>query len=404
MTGKHIIAATLASGLLLGGFWEQAFAQTPTAPTVQEVKLEENRNPATEEQNMVSGQIAKEETKQDTGSEKVKSDLQPETEKKYPITIAVEGQTDVVEFRDDRDGFRVWVPAELTVYPLGINPVAVFRGENTATGLRLAIDASAIDNKGPLMPFQVEEFRSDFIRLVKNSVKESANDKKISLCKEEEINGRKAVHVVSTNLTADGKRRFLRDEYVFVTQNRMFVVMYMMDEKLYLRYSAKIPEWMQSVEISQVWKKINIKGTSFATEVPASCIDLKDPTELKKTMEIYGNESIMIGLVASPREQSAFMPESLKGLTTQEQGSILEGLREKLAADTKDSATGYKGEFTEANGIVCVKGTYEVNGSRNESYTFVKDGKVIELGFVYKGEQEKAVRPVIVHAVDKLSL
>ena len=98
------------------------------------------------------------------------------------------------------------------------------------------------------------------------------------------------------------------------------------------------------------------------------------------------------------------MPESLQGLTTQEQGSILEGLREKLAADTKDSATGYKGEFTEANGIVCVKGTYEVNGSRNESYTFVKDGKVIELGFVYKGEQEKAVRPVIVHAVDKLSL
>ena len=34
----------------------------------------------------------------------------------------------------------------------------------------------------------------------------------------------------------------------------------------------------------------------------------------------------------------------------------------------------------------------------------LKDGKVIELGFVYKGEQEKAVRPVIVHAVDKLSL
>ena len=56
------------------------------------------------------------------------------------------------------------------------------------------------------------------------------------------------------------------------------------------------------------------------------------------------------------------------------------------------------------NGAACVKASYEVNGSRNESYTFVKDGKVIELGFVYKGEQEQAIRPVIAHAVEKLSL
>ena len=35
---------------------------------------------------------------------------------------------------------------------------------------------------------------------------------------------------------------------------------------------------------------------------------------------------------------------------------------------------------------------------------YVKDGKVIELGFVFKGENEKAVRPVIDHAVEKLEL
>ena len=33
-----------------------------------------------------------------------------------------------------------------------------------------------------------------------------------------------------------------------------------------------------------------------------------------------------------------------------------------------------------------------------------KDGKVIELGFVFKGENEKAVRPVIAHAVEKLEM
>ncbi len=327
-----------------------------------------------------------------------------EAEKSWPKTLPVEGRTDVTCFSDEKDGLQLYVPAELTVYPLGINPVAVFRGENTATGLRLAIDASAIDNKGPLMPFQVDEFRNDFIRMVKSSVKESANDKKISLCKEEEINGNKAVHVISTNLTTDGKRRLLRDEYVFVTQNRMFVIMYMMDEKTYPQYSTKIPEWMQSVKISQVWKKINIKDTAFGTEVPASCIDLKDPTELEKTMEIYGNESIMIGLVSTPREQAAFMPENLSGLSPQQQAVVLEGLQKKLAADTKDAATGYRGEFTQVNGAACVKASYEVNGSRNESYTFVKDGKIIELGFVYKGEQEQAIRPVIAHAVEKLSL
>ena len=121
-------------------------------------------------------------------------------------------------------------------------------------------------------------------------------------------------------------------------------------------------------------------------------------------MEVYGNESIMVGLVSYPCEQLAFMPESFAGLQQAEKAAVLEGLKQKLAADTKDAAKNYKGEFAVQNGRDCVKATYEVNGSKNESYTFVKDGKVIELGFVFKGENEKAVRPVIDHAVEKLEL
>ena len=327
-----------------------------------------------------------------------------ETEKQFPVTEPVEGRQDVVAFTDAKNGFRVFVPAELQLYPLGINPVAVLRGENMEKGLRLAIDASAIDGKGPLMPFQVEDFRKDFLRLVKSSVKDSANAKKILTNEEVELAGQKAVHVVSTTLTTDGKRRLLRDEYVFVTRNRMFVVMYMMDEKLYPQYQARIPEWMESVQISQVWKKISIAGTTFAIEVPASCINLKEPEETERTMEVYGNESIMVGLVSYPREQFGFMPETLAGLQQVEKTAVLEGLKQKLAADTKDTATNYKGEFAVLDGRDCVKATYEVNGSQNESYTFVKDGKVIELGFVYRGENEKAVRQVIGHAVEKLEL
>ena len=327
-----------------------------------------------------------------------------EAEKQFPVTEAVADRQDVVAFTDVKNGFRVNVPAELQLYPLGINPVAVLRGENTAKGVRLAIDASAIDGKGPLMPFQVEAFREDFLRLVKSSVKDSANAKKILTSGEVELASQKAVHVVSTTLTTDGKRRLLRDEYVFVTQNRMFVVMYMMDETLYPEYKDRIPEWMESVQISQVWKKISIAGTNLATEVPASCIDLKEPTETERTMEVYGNESIMVGLVSSPAESFGFMPGTLSGLQQADKAAVLDGLKQKLAADTKDAAKDYKGEFTVVNGRDCVKATYEVNGSKNESYTFVKDGKVIELGFVFKGENEKAVRPVIEHAVEKLEL
>ena len=327
-----------------------------------------------------------------------------ETEKQFPQTEAVEGRDDVVAFTDTKNGFRVYVPAELQLYPLGINPVAVLRGENAAKGLRLAIDASAIDGKGPLMPFQVEAFREDFLKLVKSSVKDSANAKKILTSGEVELAGQKAVHVVSTTLTTDGKRRLLRDEYVFVTQNRMFVVMYMMDEKLYPQYENRIPEWMESVQISQVWKKVTIAGTTITTEVPASCIDLKEPTEAERTMEVYGNESIMVGLVSSPAVLFSFMPGTLSGLQQADKAAVLEGLKQKLAADTKDEAKNYKGEFAVLGGRDCVKATYEVNGSKNESYTFVKDGKVIELGFVFKGENEKAIRPVIDHAVEKLEL
>ncbi|MBQ9572705.1 MAG: hypothetical protein IJR22_04855 [Acidaminococcaceae bacterium] len=327
-----------------------------------------------------------------------------EAEKQFPVTEAVADRQDVVAFTDAKNGFRVNIPAELQLYPLGINPVAVLRGENTAKGVRLAIDASAIDGKGPLMPFQVEAFREDFLRLVKSSVKDSANAKKILTSGEVELAGNKAVHVVSTTLTTDGKRRLLRDEYVFVTQNRMFVVMYMMDETRYPQYKDRIPEWMESVQISQVWKKISIAGTNLATEVPASCIDLKEPTETERTMEVYGNESIMVGLVSSPAESFGFMPGTLSGLQQADKAAVLDGLKQKLAADTKEAAKDYKGEFAVVNGRDCVKATYEVNGSKNESYTFVKDGKVIELGFVFKGENEKAVRPVIDHAVEKLEL
>ena len=327
-----------------------------------------------------------------------------ETEKKYPITEPVTGRDDVVAFTDAGNGFRVNIPAELELYPLSINPVAVLRGENKEKGLRLAVDISAIDGKGPLMPFQVDAFREDFLRLVKSSVKDSANGKKILTSGEVELAGQKAVHVISTNLTTDGKRRLLRDEYVFVTQNRMFVVMYMMDEKLYPEYQERIPEWMESVEISQVWKKIGVEGTSLATEVPASCISLKDPSEVSMTMEVYGNESIMVGLVSYPAGQFAFMPPALDNLQQTEKAAVLEGLKRKLAADTKDTAAGYKGEFVIVGGRGCVKATYEVSGSNNESYTFVKDGKVFELGFVFKPEHEKAVRPVIAHVLENLQI
>ena len=327
-----------------------------------------------------------------------------EAEKKYPVTEPVAGRDDVVAFTDAANGFRVYIPAELQLYPLSINPVAVLRGENKEKGLRLAIDVSAIDSKGPLMPFQVDAFRQDFLRLVKSSVKDSANGKKILTSGEVELAGQKAVHVVSTNLTTDGKRRLLRDEYVFVTQNRMFVVMYMMDEKLYPEYQERIPEWMESVEISQVWKKINVEGTALATEVPASCISLKDPSEISMTMEVYGNESIMVGLVSYPAGQFAFMPPALANLQQAEKAAVLEGLKQKLAADTKGAAAGYKGEFFTVGGRSCVKAAYEVNGSNNETYTFVRDGKVYELGFVFKPEDEKAIRPVIMHVLDNLQM
>ncbi|MBQ3367094.1 MAG: hypothetical protein IJG43_10495 [Acidaminococcaceae bacterium] len=327
-----------------------------------------------------------------------------ESEKKFPVTEPVAGRDDVVAFTDAGNGFRVYIPAELELYPLGINPVAVLRGENKEKGLRLAVDISAIDGKGPLMPFQVDAFREDFLRLVKSSVKDSANGKKILTSGEVELAGQKAVHVISTNLTTDGKRRLLRDEYVFVTQNRMFVVMYMMDEKLYPEYQERIPEWMESVEISQVWKKIGVEGTSLATEVPASCISLKDPSEVSMTMEVYGNESIMVGLVSYPAGQFAFMPPALDNLQQTEKTAVLDGLKQKLAADTKGAAAGYKGEFVTAGGHSCVKATYEVSGSNNESYTFVKDGKVYELGFVFKPEHEKAIRPVIIHVLENLKI
>ena len=122
------------------------------------------------------------------------------------------------------------------------------------------------------------------------------------------------------------------------------------------------------------------------------------------TMEVYGNESIMVGLVSYPAGQFAFMPPALDNLQQTEKAAVLEGLQQKLAADTKGTAADYKGELITLGGRSCVKATYEVSGSNNESYTFVKDGRIFELGFVFKPEHEEAVRPVIVHVLENLQI
>ena len=108
-------------------------------------------------------------------AETVKQQAAGETEKQYPRTEPVAERDDVVAFADAKNGFRVFIPSELQLYPLGVNPVAVLRGEDVRAGVRLAIDATAIDSRGPLMPFQVETFRDDFLRMVRSSVKNSAN-------------------------------------------------------------------------------------------------------------------------------------------------------------------------------------------------------------------------------------
>ena len=261
---NKIAAAVVSLGLVLGmaAMTENSvMAQQATAAVQSDSKAGETQTVKAVQTNSKTIHVPAEAQQVERKAPAENSKPQPaataaETAKVFPVTEPVEGRTDVVAFTDAKNGFRVFIPSELEVYPLGINPVAVLRGENVAKGLRLAIDASAIDGKGP------------------NSVKDSANAKKILTSGEVELAGQKAVHVVSTNLTTDGKRRLLRDEYVFVTQNRMFVVMYMMDEKLYPEYQEKIPQWMESVQISQVWKKINVAGTALGTEVPASCIDL----------------------------------------------------------------------------------------------------------------------------------
>ena len=215
---NKIAAAVVSFGLVLGmaAMTENSvMAQQATAAVQSDSKAGETQTVKAVQTNSKTIHVPAEAQQAEKKAPAENSKPQPaaaaETAKVFPVTEPVEGRTDVVVFTDAKNGFRVFIPSELEVYPLGINPVAVLRGENVAKGLRLAIDASAIDGKGPLMPFQVEAFREDFLRLVKNSVKDSANAKKILTSGEVELAGQKAVHVVSTNLTTDGKRRLLRD-------------------------------------------------------------------------------------------------------------------------------------------------------------------------------------------------
>ncbi len=320
-----------------------------------------------------------------------------DTKAAYP-DVKPDGENPALQiFSNTANGFSMAFPAEMAAQPLGQNPVAVLRAVDRKTDAGVTVDIARLDLRGPLMPFQVEEFRKELLFNAKQVAKNSG--KKVLTMKRETVAGQDTVHIATSAKAADGSRTIVRDKYVFVTENRMYAVTYIMPESQYKKYGPEIPGFMETVEIYPLWTTAEIKGMGYSCQLPASCINLGDAPNTA----VYGNEAAMVGMVleSAADEKWRFLPRF--PVAEGSRDAVLEDLKAKVMRDTRDEAEDFHGVFTEVQGRECIRNIYRLKGDYNESYIFRDGDDVMELGFLYHPENEEKARLIIKKALATLT-
>ena len=267
--------------------------------------------------------------------------------------------------------------------------------------LQIFITVSPIDEKGPWMQKDVDDFYNTFLKLNKNM----ASDEGTKLLENEIItlNNRRAVHRKRL-LTFPKRPACISDQYTFFTPNDMIMVGFNIAESVYEPYKKlALDDMLNSITIGQKWKRFSIENTPYSYELPASV----SPTGISfEHAFLAGDEQLLSGVIVKKIDGNAkyaYLPASLDNLTPAQQSKLLKDVQAEIKTEVKNPRN-IKSEIITVNGKHCIKSTFNDVTSFSTSYIFVQDGNYISFDYIFADKLKDTLVPVVEKSIASVKL
>lgn len=305
-----------------------------------------------------------------------------------------------------------------------------FEYKNSDTGISITLPVSRVENKDnnglmyqaylpdsglslmimskstrqPRMEKKLQETRKaseKFLREKKGDSKET-----LVSVKKGKVDGVPAIITSSRGTAAEGGYEVLR--YWVSNTDGDYMISFTSKEGEMKSGGKTVKGLVDSIHFFTPMQRVEIKGTVYTYDIPANMrVDYKPPVAPDHVL-VAGNLSLMTGVTALPIEENddlSFFPESLAGLTKDEQASIVDHLKAKIA----DEANGRKVkktkfDFRNVYGRDALIMDFEDGDSHNRSFIFIQDGKYISFDYIYSEKDKDYAEKVIEQSVKSISL
>lgn len=305
-----------------------------------------------------------------------------------------------------------------------------FEYRNNKTGIAMELPASRVENpesnetmyqaylpdshisvmimskptRQPRTEKKIQEYRKNS----ENFLKTGRQDEKEALLslKKGKVAGEPALITRSRGTTEQGPYIVLR--YWVVLRQGDYMISLTMKEEDMRANEKTVERLLDSIRFFVPMQRVEIKGTVYTYDIPANMkVDYEPPIAPDHVM-VAGNLSLMTGVVALPlegNEEWSFFPKSLSNLTKEEQSSITERLKAKIASEPDGKKVkDMKFRFTSLYGRDCLIMDFEDQGSHSQSYIFIQDGKYISFDYIYDDKDKDYAEKVIEQSVKSISL
>lgn len=304
------------------------------------------------------------------------------------------------EYRNDKTGIAMELPAARVENP-DFNE-SMYQAYLPDSNISVMIMSKA--SRQPRTEKKIREYRKSS----ENFLKTGRQDEKetfLSL-KKEKVAGEPALVTRSRGTTEQGPYIVLR--YWLTLGQGDYMISFTMKEGDMKANEKTVERLLQSVRFFVPMQRVDVKGTVYTYDIPANMKVDYDPPVAPDHVMVAGNLSLMTGVIALPIEENeewSFFPKSFSNLTKEEQASITEHLKAKIASEPNGKKVkDMEFRFTNLYGRDCLIMEFEDQGSHSESYIFVQDGKYISFDYIYDDRDKDYARNVIEQSVKSISL
>lgn len=196
--------------------------------------------------------------------------------------------------------------------------------------------------------------------------------------------------------------------YLFLRQEGTAMISFTMKEEDLKRNRPFVEDTMGTLSFYTPMQKVNVKGTAYTYDIPASMRVNYDPPIAPDHVLVAGNRLLMTGVVALPiaeNKEFSFLPASLSSLSDEKKADIESHFRKKLAGEsTGKYVKNVKFLFGTFHGRDGLRLDFDDQGDHNTSYIFVKDGKYISFDYIYNVKEKDYADRVIAQSLESISL